>query len=74
MNWLKRYRASVNLSQQQVADTLGISKSLVCLIESGKRKPGPSLLPVIRDELGIAPEVVRPDLVKPFRALAKRKG
>lgn len=67
VNWAKDYRKVHGLSQQALADKLGISKSLVCLFESGKRKPGIDLLPRIEKVTGLRPSVVRPDLAKQLR-------
>lgn len=36
---LKELRISKQLSQQALADLLGVSKSLICCYESGKRNP-----------------------------------
>ena len=36
---LKRARLRVGLTQQQIADTLGITKSTYCGYETGKRQP-----------------------------------
>lgn len=36
---LKELRKGKNLSQQNLADMVGVSKSLICCYESGKRNP-----------------------------------
>jgi len=37
---LKKYRTQIKLTQQQVADALGISRQYVSDIERGKYEPG----------------------------------
>lgn len=36
---LKEIRIKNNLSQQKLADTIGVSKSLICCYETGRRHP-----------------------------------
>lgn len=46
------FRQSLDLSQQQLADALGVSQSAVCLWETGVTKPRPivfRMLEVLRE-------------------------
>ncbi len=66
---LKTYRLRQNppLSQDQLAELLGVSKASVSRWETGERKPEETLIPVISEVTGIAPEKIRPDLANLFR-------
>src|SRR5882672_2837984 len=51
---ISRYRSRQRISQQQLADAVGISRTYISMIESGKRPPGRySTLCRLADELGI---------------------
>jgi transcriptional regulator with XRE-family HTH domain len=50
------------LSQEQLADLLGVSRVTVNRWESGARKPEPEELPGISAKTGISPAELRPDL------------
>lgn len=52
---LRRYRNEAGLSQQQLADRVGISKSYLSFLELGYRAPNLNLLVKLADALGISP-------------------
>lgn len=64
-NPLKAYRKRERLSQQDVAQKLGISRAMVGLLENGKREFSAETAVLIEKNLGINRVVLRPDL---FRA------
>ena len=41
---LKRVRQSAGIYQSDLARSAGMNKSMICMIESGKRSPGPNNL------------------------------
>lgn len=57
-----RERHQPPITQAELARKLDISRSYLKRLESGERKPSADLLRKIKDELGIAPIVLRPDL------------
>jgi len=61
-NPLKTYREGNALSQQQLGDTLGISRQMVGMLETGEREFTAEMCIVIEKKLGIPRESVRPDL------------
>lgn len=67
---LKAFRESQTppLSPAGLAKLLGVSRSYVHRLESGERKPGRELLPVIRERTGLTPREMRPDLVEMLEA------
>lgn len=64
-NPLKAYRKRQRLSQQEVADKLGISRGMVGLLENGQREYTAETAVLIEKRLGINRVVLRPDI---FRA------
>lgn len=72
---LKAYRESHDppLTQEQLADKLGVSAVSVCRWETGARKPDGELVPVISRATGIPPGKLRPDLAFMFAASARRR-
>lgn len=52
---LRRYRDKVGLSQQQLADKVGITKSYISSLELGYRAPNLNLLVRIALALGVSP-------------------
>lgn len=52
---LRRYRDATGLSQQQLADTIGIAKSYVSSLELGIRAPNLNLLVKIAEALKVRP-------------------
>ena len=52
---LKRYRNAARLSQQQLADSVGIAKSYISSLELGYRAPHLNLLVKIASALNVRP-------------------
>lgn len=52
---LRRYRDTAGLSQQELADRVGIAKSYVSSLELGYRAPSLNLLVKIARSLGVRP-------------------
>lgn len=52
---IRRYRDAAGLSQQELADQVGISKSYISSLELGYRAPNLNLLVKIAQSLGVAP-------------------
>lgn len=52
---IRRYRDAVGLSQQELADRVGIAKSYVSSLELGYRAPNLNLLVKIARSLGVRP-------------------
>ena len=57
-----RERQSPPLTQDQLADLLGVSKASVSRWEAGIRRIDEELLPRVVEKTGIAPSELRPDL------------
>ena len=51
---MKTIRKQFGYAQQQVANVLGCSKSLVCMIESGRVKPSYQNLVTLEDLFGVS--------------------
>lgn len=49
---LKKLRVQKDVTMRQVADEAGISESMYCLIENGKRRPSPDVAKRIGRYLG----------------------
>jgi transcriptional regulator with XRE-family HTH domain len=58
-----RERQVPPLTQDQLAELLGVSKGTVSRWESGNRKVDDDLLPSVSEKTGISPSELRPDLV-----------
>lgn len=69
-NPLLAYRKKRGLSQQQVADKLGISRQLVSMIECGERGFTADMALHIEHRLGIDRMVMRPDYFRRRRVVA----
>lgn len=52
---IRRYRDAAGLSQQELADRVGISKSYISSLELGYRAPSLNLLVKIAQSLGVRP-------------------
>ena len=52
---IRRYRDAAGLSQQELADRVGIAKSYVSSLELGYRAPNLNLLVKIASSLGVRP-------------------
>lgn len=55
---LRKERKKQNLTVQAVADSCGISRSYITLIENGHRQPGKKILAKIADALHIKVSIV----------------
>jgi transcriptional regulator with XRE-family HTH domain len=56
--YLRKYRVKNNLSQQQLADILGIGLNHYGNVERGKYKPSINLLDRISDKLNVSADVL----------------
>ena len=67
---LKAYRERQipPLTQDQLADLLGVSKAVVSRWEAGERQPGKAIIPTITEKTGIPASALRPDLAELLRA------
>lgn len=61
---LRAHREANDLSQQEVADKLKISRAMVGLLETGEREYSAEMAILIEEKLGIDRAKVRPDLFK----------
>lgn len=62
MNAILKYRKDHDLTQEQLADHLGISKASVCRFENGDRKPSVKRVDEITKLTGIPRHELRPDV------------
>lgn len=67
---LKLARVRADKSQQQIADAVGVDKSLVCLIENGKRRASGKLLEDLKvatgwdERIGLILDEYQPERVR----------
>jgi len=66
---LKTYRESQKLSQQALADKLGVARMTIFRWETGAQKIDTSLLPEVSKKTGIPARDLRSDLVKELKKL-----
>ena len=59
MNEIKTARSIRKMTQDQLANKLGMSKQQLYGLESGDRKPGPKVLPLLADALSVSPAYLR---------------
>lgn len=59
---LKQYRLDRKMTQEALAEKLGVTSISVSRWETGERKISKDLLPKISEATGIAPTELRPDL------------
>lgn len=52
---IKHYRTLAGLSQQQLADSVGVSKGFISAIEGGRSVPNLDMLVQIADALNVSP-------------------
>lgn len=62
---LKKMRTAKDATMRQVADAAGISESMYCLIESGKRRPSPD----VAKKIGSYPSGVALPSLRPAQIL-----
>jgi len=55
---IRQYRDQANLSQQQLADSVGVSKGFISALEGGRSVPNLDMLVQIADALGVRPGVL----------------
>jgi len=55
------------LTQEQLAELLGVSRTTIARWETGTRKLGKDWLPKVAKKTGIAPAKLRPDLAELMR-------
>lgn len=51
---IKRYRNQAELSQQQLADSLGVSKGFISALEAGRSVPNLDMLVQLADALNVS--------------------
>lgn len=61
---LKTFRAQANLSQQQLADSVGVSKGFISALEGGRSVPNLDMLVQLADALGMRPGMLVDALVE----------
>lgn len=61
---IKTYRAGRKLSQQALADQLGVSRLTILRWENRQRPIDPDLVPRVAKKTGIPARELRPDIVK----------
>lgn len=61
---LKRYREQEGLTQHELGDLLGVSRTAVARWETGRRKVGRGSLADIGTKTGIPAKELRPDLIE----------
>lgn len=59
---LAMWRRSAGLTQAEAAELFGVDRWTVNAIETGRRKPSPSLARVIAGRTGLGRHELRPDL------------
>jgi transcriptional regulator with XRE-family HTH domain len=55
-NWIKRRRKTLDLTQQELAQRVGCSLSLIFKIESDERRPSRQIADLLADHLEIPPD------------------
>jgi transcriptional regulator with XRE-family HTH domain len=63
-NALLAYRKKKDLTQQEVADQLGVSRAMVAALESGVRNFTAEMAVNIERKLGIDRVLIRPDIFR----------
>ena len=71
---IRRYRALAGLSQQQLADSMGVSKGFISALEGGRSVPNLDMLVVLAAALTVRPgELVDAMVEAAGNAQARRK-
>ncbi len=52
-DWLKNKRSESNISQQELAQKVGVSREYITMIENNERTPSVSIAKKIANELGV---------------------
>ena len=60
---IRRYRHQAGLSQQQLADSVGVSKGFISALEGGRSAPSVDMLVQIADALGVSAGAIMDELV-----------
>lgn len=60
---IRRYRHKAGLSQQQLADSAGVSKGFISALEGGRSAPSIDMLAQIADALGVSAGTIVDELV-----------
>ena len=60
---IRRYRHEAGLSQQQLADSAGVSKGFISALEGGRSAPSIDMLAQIADALGVSAGAIVDELV-----------
>jgi transcriptional regulator with XRE-family HTH domain len=58
---LRKWRKSKGLTQGECATAIGTTKHVWCDWERGRRRPGPALMPRLRDYTGCSADIFYPD-------------
>ena len=58
-NYLKKYRLDNNLTQTEMAESIGTSQVYYCLLETGAKKPGIQMIRKISKVLEVEPRTIR---------------
>lgn len=61
---IRRYRALSGLSQQQLADSMGVSKGIISALEGGRSVPNLDMLVVLASALNVRPGEIVDALVE----------
>ena len=61
---VRKYRTQANLSQQQLADSVGVSKGFISALEGGRCVPNLDMLVQLADALGVKPGVLVDALIE----------
>lgn len=62
------------LSRGQICERAGVSRSMLSLMESGKRQIRADRAKALAEVLGVAVADIRPDLAKVFDATSNERG
>jgi DNA-binding XRE family transcriptional regulator len=68
-----RRRRNPPMTQTALAKVLGVTRAMVCSIESGKRRPSVDLMISAAVRTGIPPAQLRPDLASMLRRVQTTK-
>lgn len=66
---LRQWRKSKGLTLEQASSRIGTSRQVWCDWERGRRRPGPKLMPKVREATGLPADIFYPSQ-QPERAAA----